>query len=313
MLYSPSTEVTQDLPVAAPAPETKTEPAKVEPAKTEPALDLKSIQDLIRADRVAQEKAAKDSQERDSFKVRAEKAEKALQEFEKAKANAILDPAGYLRKTLGYTDKELALTSEGIMFTLLPDKADPGHRSRLIEAQMMRDREAQAAKEEDAKTAQTKSLEEAEVTRNKELETRYSAHLKANVEAFKPGTYPASQAWFGQDHDKYTEMLFSTARDMHDAAQRAGGQADLSPASVAKVVETTLSERAKRWAGLSQPQTQPVLKPVSLAEAPVTQPAEALVPDAGGKDLVYSPGKPQTAKAMSDAERIRRAASVVFK
>lgn len=324
MLYSPSTEVTQDLPVAAPVtapapvPEAKTEPpgsnlGKSDPAPAPQALDLKSIQDLIKADREAQEKASKDATEREGWRSRAEQAEKKLQEFEKAKANAILDPASYLRKTLGYTDKELALTSEGIMFTLLPDKADPGHRARLVEAQMMRDREMQAVKEEEAKTTQSKSAQEAEAARVKELENRYTAHLKQNVAAFKPGTYPASQAWFGQDHDKYTEMLFSTARDMHDAAQRAGGQADLTPASVAKVVEDTLSERAKRWSGLvtPQPQIQSVQKPASLAEPPVTQPD--LVPDAGGKDLIYSPGKPQTAKALSDAERIRRAAAVAFK
>lgn len=326
MLYSPSTTVSQDLPAAAPGTvtETKTIPAQAPtpgsapPADTAttPSLDLKSIQDLIKADREAQDKASKDAAERETWRTRAEQAEKKLQEFEKAKANAILDPAGYLRKTLGYSDKELALTSEGIMFTLLPDKADPGHRARLIEAQMMRDREAQAAKEEETKTVQSKSAVAAEEARVKELETRYSAHLKQSVAAFKPGTYPASQAWFGQDHDKYTEMLFSTARDMHDAAQRAGGQADLTPASVAKVVEDTLSERAKRWAGVvSPPQTPQAQMPAPTAAAPVKT-TEALVPDAGGKDLIYSPGspkQPQTAKAISDEERIRRAAMVVFK
>src|SRR5687768_13969712 len=115
MLFSPGTVVANDLPqqeasttVTPPAPEPNTT-VKPEPAAP---LDAKALMEAINADRLAREKNAKEAQERDTFKRRAEEAEAQLAALEKAKKNRILDPAGYLRK-LGYTDKDLALTSEG--------------------------------------------------------------------------------------------------------------------------------------------------------------------------------------------------------
>jgi hypothetical protein len=256
MLFSPGTVIASDLPAAEPAATTTETQVQVpsepnsETPKTQvpPGLDAKAILDAINADRENREKRARDDQERDSFKKRAEDAEARLADFEKSKKNRLLNPAGFLKK-MGYTDQDLALTAEGIMFALMPEKAPPGHVAKLVQAQREQDLIDQEEREKQRTLDETKRAGESRTQQEKELEGRYVYALKRDVTSFKPGTFPASQAWFADDHDAYVQELFATARSLAEKLQP-GQTMDITTAGVAPIVEKKYFERAQRLKGI---------------------------------------------------------------
>jgi len=318
MLFSPSTVIADDTGAVSPEPTAAPEnldianaleapqdgqsedPSKTPPVTDKPALvDGKALLDAINKDRQDREQALKDAQERDSYKKRAEEAEAKIADNEKAKANRILDPAGWLRK-LGYSEKELALTAQGIMYSLVPDKMPPDHRANLVEAQMMRDREANENRDREREEKAQKSQTAAQATRGKELENQYTASLKAGVAEFKPGTYPMSQAWFGKDHESYAAALFATAREIATAATRAGTQADLSPINVAKVLENRKAPKTAPPAEQAKPTPSRVTKQTAPADDSGDDPFK----------IVTLNKKPQS--KLTDKQLIARAAAVAF-
>jgi hypothetical protein len=269
MLFSPGTVIASDLPAAEPATtETTSEPAKTqvptppaqpsqpEQPKTQvPSLDAKALLDAINADRETREARIRADQERDSFKKRAEDAEARWADFEKSKKNTLLNPAGFFKK-LGYNEQQQALIAEGIMFALMPDKAPPGHVAKLVQAQREQDLLDQEEREKQRQVDEAKRATESQTQQERQLESRYVAALKRDVTSFKPGMFPASQAWFADDHDAYTQELFATARDL--AAKLTPGQTmDITTAGVAPIVEKKYMERAQRLASVfnSRPQT----------------------------------------------------------
>jgi hypothetical protein len=274
MLFSPSTVVASDLAAAEPAnTEALSTPAaqtQVQaPAETVPAaqvVDSDAIARAIAADRQEREARAKDAQERDSYKTRAEAAEAKLAEQEKAKRNRMLDPAGFLRK-MGYTDRELALTSEGIMYSLVPDKAPADHRANLVAAQLLRDQEDRDAREAAAKAEAERAAQTQVQQHQANLEAQYTASLKDEASKFSPGAFPACQAWFEDDHDAYSQELLATAKKLAVEARAAGKVIDLSAQAVAPHLEKKYAAKVAKLRGAAATQTQ--VQPAAVAQ-PVT-------------------------------------------
>lgn len=292
MLFSPIT-----LPESTPTPEAPTPEAPKTPGpEVQPTLtdQAKVLLEAINQDRVDREARAKSEAERETFQKRAAEAESKLAALEKAKRNRMLDPATYFR-SMGYTDQEMALTAEGIMFSLMPDKAPADHRVKLVEAQMLLERqenEAKAAKAQEDAQAQARA---ADVAKEQQIESQMLQSYKAGVSSLPAGAYPASQAWFGQDHDTYAKELLTTAREVAEAALRAGTQyqLDLRPTGVAKALEAKYAVRFARMPGFG---TAPAAEPTPTPKA-----TQAIAP--AGETSVTRP---------SDRELIARAVAAAF-
>lgn len=280
MLFSPGTVIAGDLPKQeaatdpAPAATPDPGPATTTSPATPAPVDAAALLAAINQDRDRREAGIRAEQEAATFKTRAEAAEAKLAEFEKAKRNRLLDPASFFKK-MGYTDKEMALTAEGLMFSLIPDKAPPDHRAKLVEAQMLRDREAQEEEKKAAEAAAQAKQTQDQAEYSKQMETKYHNFLTEGVAGFKPGDFPASQAWFDKDHAGYARELLETARTLAENAAKAGTKIDLSATAIAPHLEAKYAERAKRFLTFSgtkatEPQTQVQSTPAVQAE---TKPA----------------------------------------
>lgn len=303
MLYSPGTIADDGAapvtpaadPTTTPEPTDQTQVPTPAPVAQPAPVDAAAILAAINQDRERREAGIRAEAEAKTYKSRAEEAEAKLAAQEKAKKNRVLDPAGFLRK-MGYTDRELALTAEGIMFSLVPDKAPADHRAKLVEAQMLRNEEAaeeaKLAEAAAAKTREADSLKE----QNKQAEARYQGFLKEGVAKFQPGAFPATQAWFADDHDAYSRELLDTAQEV--AAKAApGSKLDLRPEALAPIVEKKFAERAKRWATFSQV-TAPTQSQTRVQPAVTAKPAEITPPPVPRK--------------FTDKELISRAAAAAF-
>lgn len=290
-------------PEADPAP-TPAEGGKTpEPAPESapvPTPQATELFNAIKAERDAKEARAKTEAERESLRKRAEDAEARVQEILKAKEEMILDPVAYL-KTQGYSDQDIALHGEAIMYSLMPDKAPEGLRGRLVEAQVKRDKARQA---EEAKAKEAQARVEAQTR----LEGMYQEQLAVAASSTPPGTFPDSEAWFGQDKDAYVKSLYHTARNLSDAADRAGAQVDLSPQAVAKALELDLNVRLKRVRGVSAQQAP---QKQATEVAPPEQKPEPSLPT--GKEIPATKVVANLTKPLTDKERLDRAVAAAFK
>lgn len=309
MLFSPGTVIANDLPpqeaakpetTVIPTPETSATPAA--PAQVPvPGIDAKALMEAINADRVQREKTASDAKERDTYKARADAAEAKLNDLDKAKKNRLLDPAGFLRK-MGYSDRDLALTSEGIMFTLMPDKAPPGWVANLVKAQREQDLSDAEERDKQRETDAQKRASESHVAQEKEIEKRYQNFLEQEVAAFPAGTYKASQIWFADNHKAYAQELFDTARALADEAVKAGKTIDVSGSAIAVHVEKKYAEKAQRLAAAFSASQLPTTQPQKPVQAP-SQPEEKSETPVIAK---------ATSKGMTDKEIIERATRAAF-
>lgn len=313
MLFSPSTVIVDDTtqqispePAALkpnePAPVVKQEGAEssfVAPPK-ETAKDLF---DAIRAEREAKESRARQEEATQSAVKRAEQAEARLATLSRDKDEILLNTVGYL-KDLGIEDpKDQLLVAEAIMFTHVPDRAPPGHRAQVVEAQMKRDKIIQARREAEQAKQAAADVEAQAARTGQEIQRRYTEDLEYAVKTAKAGDYPVSQAWFGQDHGAHARELLAAAQDLAEAAQKAGTRADLSPQNVAKLVESKYVERATRAYEARTPATQGT-------QAPVTQYAPQTAPQAA--QIVKKEPAPNPADRLSDQARIDRAVAAAF-
>lgn len=311
MLFSPGTVIANDLPQPETAPVetpattaiTETPTTPVGTGTPAPAFDVKGLMEAINADRESREAKVKSESDRESYKKRAEDAEKQLADLDKAKKNRLLDPAGFLRK-MGYTDKELALTSEGIMFALMPDKAPADHLAKLVLAQREQDRVDAEEKDKQREATEAQRRAEGQVAAERDLEARYVAALKRDVTTLTAGTYPASQAWFADDHDGYTQELFATARTLAEEASKAGKSINMTTAGIAPYVEKKYADRAKRLAGILTPTQSP--KTTQLPKQPATS-----LPEETKEEPSVGTGTTSNHK-LSEKEIIERATRAAF-
>lgn len=302
MIYSPNTVIAATEPTEPAAAGTATDAAPVavntSTGTTQVPLDVKALMDAINADREQREKRAQAETDNNTFKSKYEEVASKLAEIERAKKNRLLDPAGYLRK-LGYSDRDLALTSEGIMFSLMPDKAPPAHVANLIKAQREQDMADQEEREKQREVEAHKRATDAHVTSEKEIEARYLGSLTSQVTAMKPGTFPASQEWYAGDHTGYAQELFDTARNLAEAAMKTGQTVDVSAAAIAQHVEKKYAERGQRLARIfgATPSPTTTQKQPQVSVPATAEPAEI---------------KPSGNHGLSEKEIIERATKAAF-
>lgn len=296
---APASEPEAPAVEAAPAPEAP--PAEAVPAEPEqPAQPAKeSLAELIRQQRL--DRAARAAKEREAADIKA-KLEEAQEKLAKvSKLDLLGDPIGYAQAA-GLTEAEMALVGQAYLYHLVPEKAPPDLRARLLEAKLTRERKA----DESRRAAEERQRAEAEQAQQIQ---KYQAMMTMAAETWEAQgdshPYRASKAWFGGNHDEYAESLVHTARNIAAAAEARGEAADLSIQAVAAVLERDLAARAAR---LRPPAAAP------QAQAPKAPPAPAPAP--GGKQPAVLSTRGQTTAptppAMTEEERIKRAIEAAF-
>lgn len=295
IVYSPGT-LTQPTEQTAETPkaETKQEPAAEQ--KTE-APKQPSLAEQIRAEREAKAAKAKtDAEETSAAKELAAIKEK-LAKHEKGRDNVLLDSLGYLKEALGLDDAEAANVAENIIFSLRPDKAPTEWRQKALEAQYARDKKLAAEREANKGAEEKAAREKAAREAGEALEAEFIDGLAQAIPGFTEAQYPNSVTWFGTDHQEYLESMLHTAHNLAAEATKAGKQADLSVTNIAAVLEKKLAERAGKF------KVAPAEEKKAVVKAPV--------PKLEDKKPIEE--KTNKRVGLSEAERIARAAAVVFK
>ena len=187
------------------------------------------------------------------------------------------------------------MVAENAMYGLVPDKAPPDFRARMVEAQYKRDKALQEERTAKERAEADEKAKKAAAEAGERMEKEYQESLLAAIPSLTGNT--VSSEWFGQDHADYVESLFHTARNLATEATRAGKRADLSPANVAAVLEKHLADKVNR---IGKPKQEAV--PAAVSKPPVKL---------AGNEKKTETKTPTT--VMTDAERIARAAAVAFK
>lgn len=288
-LLAPKTE--------APAPEPTAPIADPAPETPKPA----PLKDAIAEMRARREREAAEAQRKASFE--AENA-KLKQELEAIKAASQFedDPVAYA-KARGWDREQQLMFGKALIYDLAPDQADPNFRVSMFEAKQKREEKAKAESEAKAKA-------ESEQRSARETFTKFTQDLEAGVMDFTAGSYPESEAWYGDDVEGYLRDMVQTAIRMANTAKQEGKVADLTPPAIAAALEADtsrrLAERDKRRAMRepSQGTQQSVTTPTVDAEA------EQSLDSVSSKSMSGS-GTPLP-PARSEAERIQRAIAVAF-
>jgi hypothetical protein len=257
-----------------------------------------SLADVLRADREARDSRNREANETRQAASRVKELESELAKIKSSKAFED-DPIGYL-KTRNISP-ELQLTiGQSLLYDLAPDKAPPDLRIKLFEQKQRRDAELREnqLREEASKQELNKARSDFD---------QYANVLSETVKTFTPGSYPESESWFIGENDQvdygtYNKSLLATAMNLANSAKTRGQTADLSPANVAKVLET---EIAKRMAKRDAKRTPAVGNQSKTVINSTKQSGESL------STRGLNSGAPEK-PANNEAERIRRAALVAF-
>lgn len=275
-------------------PETKVVDNKDAKVETKP----QSLADVLRADREARDSRNREANETKQAANRVKELESELAKIKSSKAFED-DPIGYL-KTRNISP-ELQLTiGQSLLYDLAPDKAPPGLRIQLFEQKQKRDAELREAQSREEASKQ-------ELNKARSDFDQYANVLSETVKAFTPGSYPESESWFIGDNDQldygtYNKSLLATAMNLANSAKARGQSADLSPANVAKTLET---EIAKRMAKRDAKRTPAVGNQTKTVINSTKQSGDSLSTRGLNSG---APDKPAT----TEAERVRRAALVAF-
>lgn len=210
----------------------------------------------------------------------------------------LADPIGFAEAN-GLTQQEMALIGQAYLYHLVPDKAPPDLRYKMLEAKTAREARARDAQREQEAQARAAAEGVAQIQ-------QYTAVLGASVQTWETaGTahpFPESSAWFGGNHDEYAESLTHTARNIAEAARERGEAPDLTPKAVAAALEQDIASRAKRFRTPAAAPTQQSEKVAAQAPAG-KQPAVMSTKGQGGQPIP---------KATTEEERIQRAIAAAF-
>lgn len=289
--------VAPQAPVAQPAqPAPEGQLAKVEAKPGEPPLA-----EVLRARREAAAKAQAEAQKRSSVEQELAATREEIARL-RSSANFEDDPVGFA-KARKWTPEQQLLYGQSLLYDLAPDKADPDFRMKMFEDRARR-KEAEEAKarEEAEKTSREQAVQQ-------QVQQFYH-DTAAAVRSFEAGSFPESEAWFGEDVDSYMQSLMATARNVSLAAQRAGRVADLSPAALAAVLEAETARRlsARDERKQKRQPAQPA-QPIAARPAPSDMPPD--ISTMNTRNMMGS-GTPRP-PAMDEKERIRRAAEAAFR
>lgn len=282
---SPSDPAVEATPVVAAEPVAAAEP---EPEKPTRLAELIATQ---RADRQAKAQA-----EAHARTVADENAALKAKLAQVTTKDVVADPIGWA-DAHGLTREERVHLGQSLLYDIVPEKAPPNWRIDQFEAKQARQARLDAAK-------QAESASQAEQQATAAQISQYTETLKTVAATADEQALPESVAWFGGNHDEYTQSLFATANNMAQAAGARGEVADLSPKTVAAVLEAEIKARLARRKG-------------TAASAPAQQTA----PVAGGKQPTVadmsthglSGGGAPRPKAITERERLERAMAVAFR
>jgi hypothetical protein len=238
------------------------------------------------------------AREREATDLRGQLEAAQAQIAKMGKMDLVGDPVGFAQAH-GLTEAEMALVGQAYLYHLVPDKAPPDLRYKMLEAKTARERKADEARrgEEVAKQAEYQSSAQVQ---------QYTGILGVAVQTWEASgahPFPSSRAWFGGNHEEYSESLVHTARNIAEVAQERGEVADLSPKAVADQLERDIAARAARF---RTPAAVPTQQSVKVEPTPAPggkQPAVLSTKGQGGSPLP---------KAETEEERIKRAIEVAF-
>lgn len=278
-------EVAPQTPAAPPVPEPVVE-----------AKPIGGLADKIRADREAKASAARKVEEDNTYKSKYEQAQAALARL--SKSDIVADTIGWAEANQ-LTREEQAAIGETLLYGLVPDKATPEVRIKLLEAR-------QARKEKLAEQSRAQEQERHQQAQVQQVHEQYIEALATNVESLPQGALPDSEAWFGGDQEAYVNSLYATANNLAENARAQGRVADLSFEAVAKVLESDISARAQRLRtrGVAAPKQEP-----AVVQATGKQPDEPQIV-LSTKGLGGGAPRPP---ATTDAERMQRAMEAAFR
>jgi hypothetical protein len=200
------------------------------------------------------------------------------------------------------------LAAKTLIYELAPDEADPNFRVSMFEKKQAREAKAKEAEAEKTR----KQAEEAEA---RETMMNFAHSIEQGVMTFEAGSYPESEAEFGDDVEGYLRSMFETATKMAAEAHKAGTQADLSPASIAKKLEADtaarVAAREKRRA-MRTPPAAPAAAPQQSAPTPAADAMQSVLDTASTKSLGGGAPAPLP-PARTEAERVQRAIALLGK
>lgn len=292
------------LPTAAPAaPTILTEPPVVPPeTKTADAPKPPSpFKDAIAEMRAKREKEAAEAQRRSSFEQENAKLKQELEAVKKASAFED-DPIAFA-KARGWSREEQLNYGKALIYDLAPDQADPNFRVKMFEQKQAREAKEKTAREQqERQEADRKAAEQ-------EFRT-WTEGLEAAVMNFDAGSYPESEAWYGNDVEGYFSAVVQTAMRMAQKATKEGRAADLTPGAIASELEADIARRAAER-DKRRSQRQPSTGTQQSTTAPtVGAEAEQSLDGFSSKDMSGS-GTPLP-PARSESERVQRAIAAAF-
>lgn len=278
-----------------PAPE-PSDPVAKPPVEPKPA----PLKDAIEQMRLKREKQAQEQSRAAQLERELQAARQEAQQL-KTKSSFEDDPVGYAQAR-GWTKEQQLMFGQALLYDLAPDKADPNFRVKMFEDKQKR----QKAADEQAAQEQQKAQEAAAA--RQEI-TRFAQVLEAGVATFEAGSYPESEAEYGDNVEGYLQAMFRTAVKMADEATKAQLIADLSPQAIAAKLEADtaalVAAREKRRAMRNTPKQS---APGNAPKAPVAQLSDidtTSTQDLGGSGTPLPP-------ARTEAERKQRALAVLF-
>ncbi len=235
-------------------------PADVSPAQkppTAPAPDQTPLAEVIRAQREARQARDREVQRATGLEAELKAARAELAAAKADRAAFEDDPVGYA-KARSWTPEQQLLYGQSLLYDIVPDKADPNFRIKMFEDKQRRDSAARTKADE---TAREKAAYEAQMNQIQD----FVAGVDAAARTFEAGSYPESEAWFGEDRTSYTQSLVATAKNLAATATAENRVADLSPGALAAALE---AETARRMADRDQRrQARKPSAPVAAATA----------------------------------------------
>jgi hypothetical protein len=289
---------------AATAPTQETAPPAADVAPEAPKTA--PLKDALTEWRAKREKAAQEAQKQAAYES---ENQKLKQELAAIKASAAFedDPVAYA-KARGWSKDDQILYAKTLIYELAPDEADPNFRVSMFEKKQAREAKAKEAEAEKTR----KQAEEAEA---RETMMNFAHSIEQGVMTFEAGSYPESEAEFGDDVEGYLRSMFETATKMAAEAHKAGTQADLSPASIAKKLEADtaarVAAREKRRA-MRTPPAAPAAAPQQSAPTPAADAMQSVLDTASTKSLGGGAPAPLP-PARTEAERVQRAIALLGK
>ncbi len=275
-------------------PEHKVTPFGTPKTPAEPPLA-----EVIRANREARQKAQEAETKRTSVETELKATREELARIKADRAAFEADPVGYA-KTRKWTPEQQLLYGQSLLYDLAPDKADPDFRMRMFEDRQKREAAERERAEADAEVQEQQEAQQAAIN-------QFYQDTAAAVRTFEAGSFPESEAWFGDDMNSYLQSLVATARNVSMQAQKNGQVADLSPAALARRLEV---ETARRMADRdSRKQARSPQR--AAAVAPAAHGAEQSADTMSTRNMTGS-GSPRP-PASSVKERIQRAAEAAFR